>query len=182
MGNNTETKSETFVSSDEEKQEVGQGEEGILQAPDQQNLLEVSCRRRYQVARRSCLLILIAFHQPSRGCQFRGHLPVRMGDCWRHLPILSPEWWPGFNGVWRHPGLFRRQCHCHVARRDGLNVRILNCCAKTGIAQPRLVIPSSAHSTAGQHTLLQRVPDSGVCYKVPAHRHKCFDDGNDLTI
>jgi hypothetical protein len=50
MDNTIKTKSETVASSDEEKQEVDHGQEGIPQAPEQQNLLEASRRRRLQAA------------------------------------------------------------------------------------------------------------------------------------
>lgn len=50
MDNTIKTKSETITSSDEEKQEVGQGQEVTPQEPEQQNLLEVSHRRCLQVA------------------------------------------------------------------------------------------------------------------------------------
>ena len=178
MDNTIKTKSETVASSDEEKQEVDQSQEDIPQAPEQQNLLEASRRRRLQVAAGSACRCSIALHQPALGRQFRGHLPVRMGDCWCHLPILSPKWRPSFNGLWRHPGLLRRQRHCHVARRDGVNVRSLPHCAKAGISQPFPVILSSAHSTAGQHTSLLRVLDSGVCYRVCTQWHQSSDGSN----
>jgi hypothetical protein len=121
-GSTIETKSDFVVNSDEEKHEVGQGQEGNPQVPEQQNLLEVSCRRRRY---RLHLLRSTAFHQPTIGHQFRGTSPVLMGDCWRHLPILSSKWRPSINGVWRHPGLLRRQRHFYVSRRAGLNVCIL---------------------------------------------------------
>jgi len=50
MDNHVEIKSEILVNSDEEKQDVGQYQEDIPQVPEQQNLLEVSRRRRLQVA------------------------------------------------------------------------------------------------------------------------------------
>ena len=50
MDSTVETKLETLVSSDEEKQEVDQYQESTAQVPEQQNLLEVSRRRHLQLA------------------------------------------------------------------------------------------------------------------------------------
>ena len=47
MDNTMEAKSETVVSSDEEKQQVDQGPEDSPRVPEHQNLLEVIRRRRY---------------------------------------------------------------------------------------------------------------------------------------
>jgi hypothetical protein len=66
MDNTIKTKSEILTSSDEEKQEVGQSQDGTPQVPEQQDLLEASSPALPAPHADSS----IALHQPALSRQF----------------------------------------------------------------------------------------------------------------
>jgi len=123
-----QTKSEAVASTQEAKVKVDIEQPEQDGAGQREPVLEVC------LSNPSVVLVVVLWADPLQAVHWarRGRrLPVyrarRMGDCCHHLPVLSLERWPIFNGLWGHPCRLWRHCHFAITCRNGLDVRFLPC-------------------------------------------------------